>query len=156
MDVTVDLQIACEGIDESLIAEEKLKHYVTEALEGAGYEEPCELTIRFAEASEVQQLNNDYRGINKSTNILSFPFECPPEVKLPLLGDLVICHEVLEREAQEQHKTVEEHLAHLIVHGVLHLLGYDHIEDDEAEEMENLERKIVTGMGFADPYEERE
>lgn len=156
MDVTVDLQIACEGIDESLIAEEKLKHYVIEALEGAGYEEPCELTIRFAEASEVQQLNNDYRGINKSTNILSFPFECPPEVKLPLLGDLVICLEVLQREAQEQHKTVEEHLAHLIVHGVLHLLGYDHIEDDEAEEMESLERKIVTGMGFADPYEERE
>ena len=82
-----------------------------------------------------------------------FPFECPPEVKLNLLGDLVICREVVEREAKEQNKTLAEHYAHMTVHGCLHLLGYDHITDEEAEEMEGIETRILTQkLGFADPY----
>ena len=82
-----------------------------------------------------------------------FPFECPPEVKLNLLGDLVICREVVEREAKEQNKTLAEHYAHMTVHGCLHLLGYDHITDEEAEEMEGIETRILTEkLGFADPY----
>jgi len=93
-----------------------------------------------------------YRGKDRPTNVLSFPFECPDEVELLLLGDLVICRQVVEREAIEQEKPLMAHWAHMIVHGSLHLLGYDHIEDDEAEEMESLETEIMQGLGFADPY----
>lgn len=102
--------------------------------------------------AESRDLNNTYRGKDKPTNVLSFPFEAPPEVELPLLGDLIICRQVVEREAAEQEKTVEEHWAHMVVHGSLHLLGYDHIEDSEAEEMEALETEIMQSMGYADPY----
>jgi probable rRNA maturation factor len=85
---------------------------------------------------------------------LSFPADIPEEVGIPLLGDLVICAPVVEREAQEQQKTVDAHWAHMLVHGSLHLLGYDHIEDDEAELMEALETNIITGLGFSAPYED--
>lgn len=84
--------------------------------------------------------------------MLSFPFEAPPGLELPLLGDLVICRQVVEREAAEQDKPLMAHWAHMVVHGSLHLLGYDHIEDDEAEEMEALERDIMQELGFANPY----
>ncbi|MGL5337628.1 MAG: rRNA maturation RNase YbeY, partial [Aeromonas veronii] len=93
-----------------------------------------------------------YRGKDKPTNVLSFPFEAPPGLELPLLGDLVICRQVVEREAEEQGKPLMAHWAHMVVHGSLHLLGYDHIEDEEAEEMEALERDIMQELGFADPY----
>jgi probable rRNA maturation factor len=85
---------------------------------------------------------------------LSFPADIPEEVGIPLLGDLVICAPVVEREAQEQQKTVDAHWAHMLVHGSLHLLGYDHIEDNEAELMEALETTIITGLGFSAPYED--
>jgi len=84
--------------------------------------------------------------------VLSFPFEMPPGIELDLLGDLVICRQVVEQEADEQQKPLMAHWAHMVVHGSLHLLGYDHIDDDEAEEMESLETEILQKMGFEDPY----
>ncbi|WP_372872524.1 rRNA maturation RNase YbeY [Shewanella sp.] len=115
----------------------------------------AELTIRIVDASESQQLNHDYRGKDKPTNVLSFPFEAPPGIELPLLGDLVICASVVENESVEQQKALEAHWAHMVVHGCLHLLGYDHIEDAEAEEMESLETTLITGLGYPDPYKEQ-
>ena len=87
--------------------------------------------------------------------MLSFPFEAPPEIELPLLGDLVICAAVVENEALEQNKPLQAHWAHMVVHGCLHLLGYDHIDDIEAEEMESLETQLIEGLGFTDPYKEQ-
>jgi len=84
--------------------------------------------------------------------VLSFPFEAPPGIELPLLGDLIICRQVVEQEAAEQGKNPEAHWAHMVVHGTLHLLGYDHIEDEEAEEMEALETEIMLALGYPDPY----
>ncbi|MEY0159662.1 rRNA maturation RNase YbeY, partial [Providencia manganoxydans] len=106
-----------------------------------------EVTIRIVDEAESHELNLTYRGKDRPTNVLSFPFEAPPEVELPLLGDLIICRQVVEKEADEQNKTVEEHWAHMVIHGCLHLLGYDHIEDDEAEEMEGLETEILQKLG---------
>ncbi|PJX13155.1 MULTISPECIES: rRNA maturation RNase YbeY [Halomonadaceae] len=112
-----------------------------------------ELTIRFVDEAESQALNRDYRGKDKPTNVLSFPFENPPGITLPLLGDLVICHAVVAREAHEQHKLLEHHYAHMVVHGTLHLMGYDHIEEQEAEEMEQLERELLATLKIDDPYQ---
>lgn len=111
-----------------------------------------ELTIRLVAEQESQQLNRDYRGNDKPTNVLSFPFDAPTHIELPLLGDLVICIDVVEAEALAQQKTSHSHWAHMVIHGCLHLLGYDHIKDDEAEEMETLERAIMADLGFSDPY----
>ena len=108
-----------------------------------------QITIRFVEPEEGQSLNNDYRGKDYATNVLSFPYEVEPVVA----GDLVICATVVEREAAEQEKTLEAHYAHLIVHGILHLQGYDHeIGENEALLMENKERTILAQLGFSDPY----
>ncbi len=149
--VNIDLQIAVDdGIEIPTLAE--ITAWAQAALDGADYKEDSEITVRFVSPEEIHELNHEYRGMDKATNILSFPFECPPEVKLPLLGDLVICSQVLQQEAQAQSKSLKEHCAHLIVHGCLHLLGYDHIEEDEAVQMETLESRIVMGLGYADPY----
>ena len=113
-----------------------------------------ELTIRIVDIAESQQLNSTYRGKDKPTNVLSFPFEAPQEVELPLLGDLVICAPVVEQEAIEQNKPLIAHWAHMVIHGSLHLLGYDHIIDEEADEMESLETQLVEGLGFDNPYKE--
>ena len=114
--------------------------------------EPLELTIRIVDEEESRHLNFTYRGKDKPTNVLSFPFEAPPEVELSLLGDLVICAQVVADEAEEQHKPLFHHWAHMVTHGILHLLGYDHIEDDDAEEMEGLERTLLAKLGIPDPY----
>jgi probable rRNA maturation factor len=116
------------------------------------FQESAELTVRIVDTEESHQLNHDYRGKDKPTNVLSFPFEAPPGMELDLLGDLIICRQVVEKEAEEQNKPLLAHWAHMVVHGSLHLLGYDHIEDDEAEEMESLETEIMQTMGFEDPY----
>ena len=108
-----------------------------------------QITIRFVEPEEGQSLNSDYRGKDYATNVLSFPYDVEPVVA----GDLVICAAVVEREAAEQEKTLEAHYAHLIVHGILHLQGYDHeIGENEARLMEDKERTILAQLGFADPY----
>lgn len=147
--VLVDLQIATENI-EGLPTEEQIVQWATGAVQPEGNE--VEMTVRIVDEAESHELNLTYRGKDRPTNVLSFPFECPDEVELPLLGDLVICRQVVEREAAEQEKPLMAHWAHMVVHGSLHLLGYDHIEDDEAEEMESLETKIMQGLGFDDPY----
>ncbi|MFZ7230452.1 rRNA maturation RNase YbeY [Avibacterium avium] len=148
-DVIVDLQIAVEN-SENLPTEQQFQQWATAAVQAENLQP--EITIRVVDEAESQSLNATYRGKDYPTNVLSFPFECPEEVELPLLGDLVICRQVVEREAQEQGKPLMAHWVHMVVHGCLHLLGYDHIEDDEAEEMESLETEIMQDLGFADPY----
>lgn len=114
----------------------------------------AEVSVYIVDEAESQELNAQYRGKDKPTNVLSFPADIPDEVGVPLLGDLVICAPVVEREAQEQGKTLEAHWAHMLVHGTLHLLGYDHVEDDEADVMEALETRLITQLNFPAPYTE--
>lgn len=116
-----------------------------------------EMTIRLVDEAEARELNHTYRHKDYATNVLSFPADVPDELlDIPLLGDLVICVAVVEREAAEQGKSLEAHWAHLVIHGCLHLLGYDHIEDEEAEEMESLERELLAQLGHPDPYADDE
>ena len=118
-------------------------------------EKEQELCIRIVDLDESQQLNYEYRNQDKPTNVLSFPFDMEDvEIKLPILGDLVICAEIIRQEAQQQHKNLHAHWAHMVIHGTLHLLGYDHQEEDEAARMENLEINILQKFGYANPYEE--
>ena len=147
--IFVDLQIATENL-EGLPTEDQIVQWATAAVQPEG--DVVEMTVRIVDEAESHELNLTYRGKDRPTNVLSFPFECPDEVELPLLGDLVICRQVVEREAAEQEKPLMAHWAHMVVHGSLHLLGYDHIEDNEAEEMESLETQIMQGLGFDDPY----
>lgn len=126
--------------------------WVDAALRGAKRRKFAELSIRIVDAKEGRKLNREYRGKDYATNVLSFPVELPPGVTLPLIGDLVICAPVVVRESKEQDKIANEHWAHMTVHGVLHLLGYDHIDDAEAEAMEALEKRILAGLGIGDPY----
>ena len=125
------------------------------ALEAADYIGEATTTVRIVDETEIHTLNRDYRGKDKSTNVLSFPAEAieglPPELHSEL-GDIVICAPVVTREAGEQGKVLADHWAHMLVHGTLHLLGYDHIDDNDAETMEALERRILGQAGIADPY----
>ncbi|MCF5028081.1 rRNA maturation RNase YbeY [Pseudomonas syringae] len=116
-----------------------------------------ELTIRLVDENEGRELNNTWRHKNYATNVLSFPADVPDDMlDIPLLGDLVICVPVVNREAVEQGKSVDAHWAHMVIHGCLHLLGYDHIDDEEAEEMEALERTLLEELGYPDPYADDE
>ena len=128
------------------------RRWVEAALHGAKRRKSTELAIRIVDVDEGRALNRDYRGKDYATNVLSFPAELPPGVALPLIGDLAICAPVVLREAAEQAKLPRDHWAHLTIHGVLHLLGYDHIDDAEANAMEALETRILAGLGIADPY----
>jgi probable rRNA maturation factor len=157
MNLYVDLQIATQN-ETSLPQINDIEKWISGAI-NAGAEtkrSEAELTVRIVEIDESQQLNNDYRGKEKPTNVLSFPFQNPPGITLPLLGDLVVCKEVVEKEAIEQNKSLNAHWAHMIIHGTLHLLGYDHIIEKEAVEMESLETKILVELGFPAPYNEQE
>lgn len=147
--VILDLQIACEN-SSGLPAESDFQKWLDVVL--PQFQEESEVTIRIVDDAESHELNMTYRGKDKSTNVLSFPFEAPPAMELPLLGDLVICRQVVEKEAQEQQKALLAHWAHMVVHGSLHLLGYDHIVDEEAEEMESIEIEIMQSLGYPDPY----
>lgn len=147
-DLIIDVQFASDS--PHLPSEEQLKLWANAALEN--HKQEAELSVRIVDAEESQQLNHQYRQKDKPTNVLSFPADFPEELNLPLLGDLVICAPVVEQEAAEQNKTLEAHWAHMMVHGVLHLLGYDHIDDSDANEMESLETRILTAVGFPAPY----
>ena len=150
MSLGVDVQVT--GSRGGLPPVAKFRHWARAAL--LGRRRDAELTLRIVEPAESQALNRLYRGKDKPTNVLSFPAELPEELGLPLLGDVVICRDVVETEAREQGKPVEAHWAHMVVHGVLHLLGYDHQSDEQADEMEALEAGIMAELGWPDPYRE--
>lgn len=122
------------------------------ALRGARHRKAAELSVRIVGMREGRALNRRYRDKDYATNVLSFRMELPSAVASPLLGDLVICAPVVAREAREQHKLPRNHYAHLTVHGVLHLLGFDHQDLGEAIRMETLETRVLAGLGIADPY----
>lgn len=150
MNHIVDLQIACD--EQKLPSEQQFQLWVNTVLTYVS-NNPFELTIRLVTKEESQQLNHQYRGKDKPTNVLSFPFEVPDGIELNLLGDLVICANVVEQEAQAQNKALFDHWAHMVIHGCLHLLGYDHINDNDALEMEALEVKILANLSINNPYE---
>lgn len=114
----------------------------------------AELTIRIVDKAEITELNSTYRKKNKPTNVLSFPFDMPDELtdETPMLGDIIICADVIEEEALAQHKTEEAHWAHMVVHGTLHLLGFDHEDEADADMMEAEEITILHSLGFENPY----
>lgn len=148
MNIYLDLQTATE-LPSPAVAD--FEQWCQAAL--TTFEQDCELTIRLVDAGESAELNQTYRGKTGATNVLSFPFEAPVELEPRLLGDLVICAGKVVDEAQAQQKNTHDHWAHLTVHGCLHLLGYDHIEDDDALEMESLEKQILASLDIADPYQ---
>ena len=131
------------------VTRQKVRRWVQAALLA-----PAELTIRFVAAEEGRVLNRDYRGKDYATNVLTFAYNEGEQLAddEPTRADIILCTDVLEKEAAEQSKTVEEHTAHLVVHGVLHAQGYDHDDDEEAVEMEQLERDVLAALGYADPY----
>jgi probable rRNA maturation factor len=115
-------------------------------------QDDAELSVRIVDEAEILELNSNYRQKNSTTNVLSFPADLPDAVELPLLGDIVICAPVIKREANEQGKSLQAHWAHIMIHGCLHLLGYDHINDKDAAIMESLEIKILGELAFQNPY----
>lgn len=157
MNLWIDLQ---DTLAEPIPSLDKMQLWASTAIElNARYKnellpEESEITIRIVDEQEIHELNHQFRDKDKPTNVLSFPFQPPEFVELPLLGDLVICRGVVEKEAIEQHKTSEAHWAHMIIHGVLHLLEHDHILNEEAEIMEGLEKEIMQVLGFDSPYSE--
>ena len=139
--LNLSVQYACNR--EGLPLRADFVRWARAALVGGG-----EVTIRLVEPDEGQTLNKEYRGKDYATNVLSFPYDSEPLV----MGDLVICPSVVAREAAEQNKALDAHYAHLTVHGMLHLQGWDHENDDEAQEMEDEEREILAALGYPDPY----
>lgn len=119
----------------------------------AQFKMDSEITIRIVDTAESAKLNKTYRNKTGATNILSFPFEAPPDIQLPILGDLVICAPLISKEAKEQNKPLLAHWAHITIHGALHLLGYDHIKNKDAKIMESLEIKLLKQLGYKNPYE---
>ncbi len=146
----VDVQLACD--DGDVPEPGALRRWARAALEPAAA--GAELTVRVVGAAEGARLNRAYRGAQGPTNVLAFPFEAPPGAELALLGDVVVCAPVVAREAREQGKEPAAHWAHLVVHGTLHLQGYDHHEPAAARRMEAREREVLATLGFPDPYRE--
>lgn len=152
MTLRIDVQVA--GTRSGLPGVAKFRHWARSAL--AGRRRDAELSIRIVDSAESRALNRRYRGQDKATNVLAFPAELPPELALPLLGDLVICREVVEAEAVAQAKPPDAHWAHMVIHGTLHLVGFDHETTAEAEAMEALEAEILAELGWPDPYQQRD
>ena len=148
MSVTLDVQYELEaGPDE-----DDIRRWIEAVLAAEAKTAEVELTVRIVDEAEMAELNARFRHKTGPTNILSFPFEAPPGMELNLLGDLVIAAPVVQREAREQGKTETAHWVHMIVHGTLHLLGYDHSKPAEAEEMEAREIRILHELGYSNPY----
>lgn len=150
--VHVDCAVPRRGIPATV----SFKRWVEAALFAARHRKAAELSIRIVDAREGRALNRQYRSKDYATNVLSFPAELPRGISSPLLGDLAICAPVVAREAREQQKPVRDHYAHLTVHGVLHLLAFDHEDERDAARMETLETRILASLGVADPYLEAE
>jgi len=151
MSIHVDIQAACT---EPVPQDQDICRWVSCTINTVTDTDEAEVSVRLVAESEMGELNHQYRGKSGSTNVLSFPADLPADLQLPLLGDIVVCPAVVIREAQQQHKTTQQHWAHMLVHGSLHLLGYDHIEDDQAEQMEALEISILQSLGCPSPYEQ--
>lgn len=148
MPFDVDIQIAVE--DQVLPDEAAFQRWVNTAL--SGRLEQAEVCIRIVSPEESRELNLTWRGQDKPTNVLSFPFEAPPGIETYLIGDLAICAKVVAAEAEEQQKQLAAHWAHMVIHGVLHLIGFDHINDDDAEAMEALEVSLLAQLDISNPY----
>ena len=149
MTVTVDLQVASEH---AFIPSETKMHCWVNTVTVLHKKNNMEVSIRVIDEKESAMLNHTWRGKKGATNVLSFPAELPEDIPLALLGDLAICAPLIEQEAVAQHKTREAHWAHIVIHGTLHLLGYDHIKESDAIEMETLESHIMYKLGYPDPY----
>ena len=153
--MTAAAEIQHASSDENIPGDNLLQHWCAAVLTAMG--QSGEVVIRVVDEAESQQLNHQYRHKNAATNVLSFPFEKPDfpaeQEEENYLGDLVICAPVVYRESQQQGKPLAWHWAHMVVHGMLHLLGYDHIEDTDAEEMEQQEISILQQLGIDNPYE---
>ncbi|MBI4923976.1 MAG: rRNA maturation RNase YbeY [Devosia nanyangense] len=154
--LAIEIARNCEGWPEALDA--RAEAAVREALKQskAKVTGAAELSIVLTDDAEQRVLNRDWRGIDKSTNVLSFPQIEPFAPVSGLIGDIILARETLVREAGEQGVSFEDHFSHLVVHGFLHLLGYDHLDDDEALAMEGLETQILASLGVADPYSDDE
>ena len=144
--INIQYAITAEGIP----AEQEIRQWVNVALQGR--QEPAELVVRIVDEAEITALNHSYRGKDGATNVLSFPYEPIAGVETGLLGDIVICAPIVAREAVAQGKSLDEHWAHMVIHGVLHLLGYDHCSDGDAQVMEQLETGQLASLGFHNPY----
>lgn len=159
MNLQLDVQVAVSDTPQNQLPDnEQIHGWVNSVLHKiAPAIDVAEMTVRIVDETEIAQLNEQYRQKTGATNVLSFPFELPPgmpeQTGVKLLGDVVVCAAVVLREALAQGKSAEAHWAHMIVHGTLHLLGYDHLVDDEAEQMESLEVAILGTLGYADPYQ---
>lgn len=153
MNVHVDIQSASS---EPVPEEEDIRRWICASLasQKKTTQGAAELSVRLVDTEEMSALNKTYRGKMGPTNVLSFPADLPESVAIPLLGDIVICAPVVRKEAKAQNKALDAHWAHMTVHGTLHLLGYDHIEDSEAARMEALETTILSTLNYASPYEE--
>lgn len=150
----IDIQNASS--EQAPITDDEITKLVTLVLES--HLKNAELTVRLVDAQEMYHLNSTYRKQNKTTNVLAFPYQLPSDIALecPLLGDVIICPEVLENEAIELKKPLLEHWTLILIHGILHLLGYDHIKDDESKIMQELEIKLLTELGYSNPYSSEE
>ncbi|NOZ09766.1 MAG: rRNA maturation RNase YbeY [Gammaproteobacteria bacterium] len=146
----MNIQIACEQA--RLPDQQRMAAWASVAMDAVGETGHNEITLRVVDEAESAELNQRYRDKPGATNVLSFPFDDPPGVATQMLGDLVICAPVVEQQAVEQGKSLDDHWAHIIVHGVLHLRGYDHEQDGEATKMEQLEKEILDQLGIPDPY----
>ena len=153
--IEVDYQVGSNVPANVYVPDEQLvTSWIEAVLEVVSHDKPVQVSVRIVNKQEITTLNGKYRNMNKTTNVLSFPYEAMPGVELPLLGDIVVCAEVVNEEAQQQGKSLPQHWAHMIVHGALHLLGYDHIDDTEAQQMESVEIKVLSILGFSNPYGE--
>lgn len=151
MTPTVDIQLACN--EKHIPNEQQFTQWITLALTTIeSLQTNSEVSLRIVSEEEIQTLNRDYRHKDKPTNVLSFPSDLPDFVESPLLGDIVICATIVEKEALAQGKVIEHHWAHMVIHGVLHLCGYDHIDESDAEEMESLEIKLLQTLKIPSPY----
>lgn len=154
MTVVVDLQLADENL--SSPTQIQCEEIVQSVMDTLNLNDNIECTIRVVNREESAGLNRQYRDKEGATNVLSFEFELPVdidlEMEIDLLGDLVICAPLVAEQAIEQNKSLEMHWTHLIVHGILHLLGYDHLNEADSDKMETLERKIMHKLGYSDPY----
>ncbi len=149
MTADIDIQTACS---EPVPSEQNLRLWLGQALKEAGAAEDAQISLRLIGELEMVRLNREYRGRRGATNVLSFPADLPEELGLTLLGDIVICAPVVQREAREQAKAQDAHWAHMAVHGCLHLLGFDHIHTADAIAMEALETRILANLGYPCPY----